>query len=209
MRICPQPVIWHQVFERLQAHAHRHACVPAHPPIPLILGGWAYSNDTEKLHRWEATVQWADKNGCSDLLKDIAEDQFYCVESPTTYTVGSMGGPMYREWDFQPRNKPDVEILDSLLKVLRSRWVEIAGPEISSITQPIQFDGAKARRLVVLAKSSATPPWGAWTKLASDENKRRSFTRLRASVNAAIAPHEVDHIDFQTQETLQLQPKKT
>lgn len=201
MRICPQPAIWYQVFERLQAHARSHACVPAQPPMPLILNGWAYSNDTDKLHRWESTVDWANKNGCAELLTGIAEGHFYCVDTPTTYTVGPMGGPMYRTWDFQPRNKPDALVLDSLLKTLISRWTEIAGPDISPITRPLQFDGTKARRLVVLAKPSATPPWGSWTQLAHDGEKRRTFTRFRAAVNAAIVPHEVDHIDFQVEQS--------
>lgn len=200
MRICPQPATWYQVFEALRAHARTHTCDPVEPPMPLILNGWAFSNDLDKLHRWEAMVEWANKNGCADLLKSIPEEQFYCVETPASYTVGPMGGPMYREWDFQPRTKPDALILDSILEKLKSHWPEIAGSQISGMTQPLRFDGSKARRLVVRAIASTIPPWGSWEDLAPDEGRRRSFTRLRAAVNAAIAPHEVDHIDFQVEE---------
>ena len=44
-------------------------------------------------------------------------------------------------------------------------------------------------------RKSKSTPWGTWTASASKDAKR-SFTRLRASINAAISPVEVDHIDF-------------
>jgi peptide subunit release factor RF-3 len=42
----------------------------------------------------------------------------------------------------------------------------------------------------------ATPPWRSWSHLSRIEAKRRTFTSFRASINAVIAPHKVDHIDF-------------
>lgn len=44
-------------------------------------------------------------------------------------------------------------------------------------------------------QDSYPPPWGSWLSLARG-GSRRAFTRFRAAVNAAIKPHEVDHIDF-------------
>ena len=52
----------------------------------------------EKIRRWEETVAWATSNGCADLTEVLNED-FYYVDEPTSYTVGPMGGPMYRAWD--------------------------------------------------------------------------------------------------------------
>jgi len=54
------------------------------PPKPLILAGWAYSNDIEKKKRWEETVDWATKNECQGLLKNIADEDFYFVTEPTS-----------------------------------------------------------------------------------------------------------------------------
>lgn len=196
IRICPQPAVWHDVFQRLAAFAKTRRCEPAEPPFPLILNGWAYSNDTDKLHRWEMTVGWAQRNGCENLVTSVAESDFYCVEQPTTYTVGPMGGPMYREWDFQTRTKPEDSVLASLMGLLKSKWHEIAGNRLAAITSPEEFAGSKARRLVIRAKWSELPPWGTWTELSYDEAKRRTFTTFREAVNTAIAPHEVDHIDF-------------
>jgi hypothetical protein len=141
-------------------------------------------------------MAWATQNGCSDFLSEIPAEQFYCVETPTSYVVGPMGGPMFRQWDSQSRTKPDDATLVRLMEILESRWTEVVGQDLAKATSPIGFTGAKARRLVVLADGSALPPWGTWTERAFDEEKRRSFTRLRAAINSAIAPHEVDHIDF-------------
>ncbi len=196
MRICPQPPIWNEIHKRLEAYAHQRDCIPSRPPIPLILNAWVYSNDLEKLCRWENTVDWAARNGCSELLLAIPEEEFYCAVSPTSYVVGPMGGPMYRAWDVQPRTRPQHELLARLLKKLKEGWADIAGEDLAKITLPLGFSGTKARRLIVQAEASAIPPWGTWTELSSDPAKRRLFTRLRAAINAAISPHEVDHIDF-------------
>ena len=59
---------WHDVFERLTRHARTRPCVPPFPPVPLILAGWAYSNDVEKMQRWEETVAWARDNGCPEII---------------------------------------------------------------------------------------------------------------------------------------------
>jgi hypothetical protein len=93
MKICPNPIPWNDVFTRLQAHASTYPCVPPMPPKPLILAGWAYSNDTEKLKRWEQTVSWADANGCPSLVV-VADKDFYLADNPTSYRIGPLGGPL-------------------------------------------------------------------------------------------------------------------
>lgn len=200
-RICPKPRPWHQAFERLVDYAQSHPCTPTDPPIPLILAGWAYSNDIEKMQRWEETVAWAEKNGCPDLVTGIPDEDFYFVEMPTRYAVGLLGGPMYRTWNFEAKNRPSSEQLAQSLTTLRSHWSEIVGHEIARITRPLAFTGAKARRLVVFALASATPPWGGWSCFSKKEAERRTFTQFRAAINKAIVPHEIDHIDFTTNES--------
>ena len=83
-------------------------------------------------------------------------------------------------------------------ETLKSKWAEVVGPELAHITRPLAFTGEKARRLLVFADGSASPPWGGWTYLSSIESERHTFTRFRTAVNDTIAPHEVDHIDFTT-----------
>ena len=82
-RICPNPMPWKEVFERLSGYAQSHNCIPPYPPKPLILAGWVYSSDTEKLIRWEAMISWAVNNGCSNLVEEIPDEDFYYVENLT------------------------------------------------------------------------------------------------------------------------------
>ena len=197
IRICPNPMPWHDVYERLTVYARTHRCVPSAPPGPLILAGWAYSNDMEKMRRWEETVTWATNNDCGDLVA-VPDTDFHCVDEPTSYSVGPLGGPMYCPWDFEAKERPGGERLSECLATLTSRWQDIAGPELSRSTLPLAFSGAKARRLLVQADPTVCPPWGSWLRLSAVESERRMFTGFRAAINRAIAPHEVDHIDFTT-----------
>jgi hypothetical protein len=199
-RICPNPMPWNEAYKRLTHFAETHDCIPQLPPKPLILAGWAYSNDIEKRSRWEETVVWADHNGYRELVSSIPDNEFYFVEEPTTYTVGPLGGPIFQPWDFESKDRPSAEVLEKTMEHLKAQWTEIAGKDISTITRPIAFTGNKARRLLVSAEVSSNPPWGGWTHLSSVEPERRTFTQFRASVNKAISPHEVDHIDFVTDE---------
>ena len=152
----------------------------------------------EKMQRWEDTVAWANSNGCLEFVTTISDNDFYFVSEPTSYTVGPAGGPMYRPWDFDTKLRPSSEEIARHFETLKSRWSEIVGLELAHITHPLAFTGGKARRLLVQAECSANPPWGGWAYLSPVEAERRTFTRLRAAVNNAIAPHEIDHIDFTT-----------
>lgn len=194
VRICPKPMV--RIFHELRKRAVTHPCTPPEPPTPLILSGWLLTNDIEKLERWKGTVAWAERNGCSGIVHGIADEDFYEVETSTTYEVGPTGGPLYRPWDFDERSRPADEDLRDALQALQSDWTRIVGQEIGVITRPLTFTGNKGRRLVVSYTEGAQPPWGSWSELSPVEDARRAFTRFRAAINQAIAPHEVDHIDF-------------
>lgn len=57
-----------------------------------------YSNDVEKMHRWEETAALATDNECIEVVTGIPDFDFYFVNEPTTYAIGPAGGPMYRLW---------------------------------------------------------------------------------------------------------------
>jgi hypothetical protein len=195
VRVCPMPSRWDEVYKELIKYSKQRLCSPPVPPIPLILGGWAYSNDEEKMERWRKTSNWAIENGCAELA-EIADKDFYKVENPTNYAVGPAGGPMYRPWDSETKPKCTSQETIQYLQLLRSRWSEIVGNKLAEATMPFALTGAKGRRLLVSANFDVSPPWGTWTSLSNDETQRSTFTSMRKAVNHAIQPHEVDHIDF-------------
>jgi hypothetical protein len=204
--VCPNPPRWNDVFKQLVQYAEAHPCNPGRPPAPLILAGWASSNDTEKIHRWRETVDWASANGCVGIVEGISVKEFYQVENPTSYSIGPMGGPCYRPWDFEAKVRPPGEELAKHLEHLSARWAEIAGAGLSAVTRPLTFTGKRARRLLVQAEGAAVPPWGGWSHRSPDEAKRRSFTHFRSAVNKVIEPHEVDHIDFNMEGAIEPDP---
>jgi hypothetical protein len=117
---------------------------------------------------------------------------FYFAKEPTNYTVGPMGGPMYRTWDFEEKSCPSSEQITQHMESLVSHWSEIVDNEIGIITHPLAFTGDKAHRLLAFAKDEFAPPWGGWSYLSKEESKRRTFTYFRAAINKAIAPHEME-----------------
>jgi hypothetical protein len=201
-RICPYLSRWNDIFNQLVEYAKVQPCHPSGPPEPLILRGWASSNDAEKMRRWRETVDWASANDCVGIVDGISDQDFYRVDEPTSYSVGPMGGPCYRPWDFEAKVRPPEDELGKHLEYLASQWAVVAGASLVTVTQPMAFTGKKARRLLVCADTTATPPWGGWMYRSPDEAKRRTFTQFRAAINKAISPHEVDHIEFATEKRL-------
>jgi hypothetical protein len=193
-RVCPKPSIWNDVYKRLRQVAATRPDLDE-PPVPLILAGWAYSNDVEKMDRWQRTIQWAKAAGCEEIVASLNPEDFRCVKVLTAYEVGPLYGPMYRPWDFERKERPtDAEIEEALQK-LNSQWLSIAG-SFAADTKPLCFSGDKARQLLVGVLGDARPPWGHWNKRSSVEEERRTFTTFRRAVNDAIKPMEVDHIVF-------------
>jgi hypothetical protein len=193
VNICPNPRRWHEIYERLRVVC-RDRKLPL-PPMPLILNGWAYSNDVQKAATWDATVRWAAENDVSDLLL-VDSGDWYCVEKPSVYEIGPLGGPMYLPWRLEPSTRPGREATENAIQLLKRNWATVAD-EIAQYTKPLRFTGRKMRRLLVsVACDAPLPPWGDWTQRANDES-RGAFTSFRKSVNQAIAPLEVDHIEFE------------
>lgn len=199
MRICPLPDAWERTHRKLVVvrDLQQSAGNELPPvPIPLVLAGWTYSNDLEKRRRWEEMKEWALNAGAWRFIDEVGEGEWYEVSTPSTYTLGPMGGPMYRSWESTPSKKVSPSQKGQWISLLSSKWNEIAGPSLSETTRPLRITGAKGKRLVVLVvEPSATPPWGDWDRLPMDE-RRISFREFRTRVNNALEPHVVDHVDF-------------
>lgn len=196
--ICPQPRIWSNIYTALLATWEEGGQVGAPPPKPLILGGWAYSNDIGKVDRWQSTLRWAADRKLELLIPLLSGADLYEVETPSDYDIGPGGGTMYLPWDFTAKQRPSDAACDVALRSLQRRWSDIAGESLARITHPSAFTGRRRRALTIRVLGPGTPPWGGGGWRSREEEKRRSFTRLRATINQEIAPHAVDHIRFET-----------
>jgi hypothetical protein len=199
MNICPIPLRWNEIYEALLS-ACKEKRIASSPPVPLILSGWVYSNDVEKAETWKATESWAQENGLTEHVV-VPEGDWYAVEHPYIGAVGPFGAPMYLPWKFKPEPIPSAANIEAALKRLIEAWGDVAG-ELNHCTRPYRITGAKARRLVVLVLPSASlPPWGDWKSLPKDDS-RRTFTKLRQAINRATAPLEIDHVEFEIEDSV-------
>jgi len=72
--ICPNPPEWAKLHSTATAAAEDGDTFPK----PLILAGWAFSNDAEKRQRWLETVEWLEARGLAGLIESEVEGAWYC-----------------------------------------------------------------------------------------------------------------------------------
>ncbi|WP_243544882.1 hypothetical protein [Pseudodesulfovibrio tunisiensis] len=75
--ICPKAMVWHKIHQKLNIAWERKGGEGERPPIPLILAGWAYSDDYEKAIRWRQTVEWAENNSLADIIPELTDEDWY------------------------------------------------------------------------------------------------------------------------------------
>lgn len=190
--ICPVPRIWHEIYVILEAHWINvlKKEVPA-PPKPLILGGWNFSNDYDKKDRWEQTINWVSVNNCKHLLPVLDESDKYYIREMSSWIPFQ-----YSNWNEVPRIRPTDSEIEAYLIAIKKAWPTILDPKFGLNTSPKKMTGKKARRLLVVYQKGYKPPWGSWEDHLANGLPSK-FTVLRKKVNEIIAPHEVDHIEFE------------
>jgi hypothetical protein len=181
-------------YQRLVRYCRCCGCTTL-PPRPIGLA-WDHSNDFNKLRRWELTIEWAERNGCTHILAEIFDYEFYVVSELSRDAYFRSEEVVHLPWTDDAKECPSPAELAKHLECLRAKWPTIVDEKIAQVTQPSNFMGRKARRLLVDVTGDALPPWGDWTSLSRVEDERRTFTRFRAAINELIKPHHVDHVDF-------------
>lgn len=190
--VCPMPGAWDRVYRELR---RVHAGLPdagRPPPVPLILAGWAYSSDADKQRRWQDTRRWAEERGLGHL---VPPDNSFPADARHEVPLDALHRPVWvphRRYESVPRLTGETRHL--VFATLVKAWSDVAGP-VASATRPLRLAGKKGCRLVVAADPAVAPPWGSWSRI--DPLRSRSFADLRRRLNVVVAPHMVDHIDFQ------------
>jgi hypothetical protein len=64
-RVCPIPKLWNELHE-IAVEADINDSTP--PPLPLILGGWFYSENSEKSKRLMELLHWTCQNNVGDVV---------------------------------------------------------------------------------------------------------------------------------------------
>lgn len=64
----PAPTAWARVHKALRKYSEVNTCNPPNPPAPLILAGWSFSTEKQKVERWMEFKLWAESNGCLELI---------------------------------------------------------------------------------------------------------------------------------------------
>lgn len=80
-RVCPQPKIWHQLWEMLPDR--KQVGAGWQPPLPLILAAWDETPALPKMVRLAEHIEWAHKHNIlpaiAAFLRDLREEDWYHV----------------------------------------------------------------------------------------------------------------------------------
>jgi hypothetical protein len=68
-RVCPQPMLWNRLWELLPDR--RKIGTGWEPPIPLILGAWWHTSDSEKRARFQEHLRWAFERGAIEKMAEF------------------------------------------------------------------------------------------------------------------------------------------
>jgi hypothetical protein len=78
-RVCPTPSRWHELWEMLPER--KRVGSGWEPPLPLILGAWNYTSDSEKAVRLREHIQWAADHGClpavGRFLRNLPDSEWH------------------------------------------------------------------------------------------------------------------------------------
>lgn len=188
--ISAQPNRWHEIYQSLIKFWESELGKKTIPPPPaLVLSGWTMSNDFDKKNQWKKTVDWAESNGCMNMIQLNEGDRYFTEE------MSSWRPFEYSNWDETVKTRPTTDEIQIHFETIKMNWATVLSHEFSSNTFPVGFSGKKLRRLVVRYRKGYLPPWGSWTNHLANGVPSK-FTELRKRVNELISPHVVDHIDF-------------
>lgn len=78
-RVCPSPTVWNELWELLPERTH--VGTGWQPSLPLILSGWWYSSNLDKMVRLREHLIWAADHGALDevdaFLRALPEDSWH------------------------------------------------------------------------------------------------------------------------------------
>ena len=68
-RVCLLPDLWNQLWKLLPNRRRQGG--GWEPPLPLILGAWGHTSDSEKRKRFHLHLRWASEHGALDTVASL------------------------------------------------------------------------------------------------------------------------------------------
>ena len=82
-RVCPEPGLWHNLWELLPER--RQIGAGWQPSLPLILAAWDHTSNLEKMLRLADHIEWAEKHGSlaevAAFLRNLTESKWHHLEA--------------------------------------------------------------------------------------------------------------------------------
>ena len=79
--ICPFPDVWAFIASELISFWKIKLNEAGPPPPYLILSGWNYSDDFDRMETWMNCIKWAEERNCTHLIPELPENNWYQKKS--------------------------------------------------------------------------------------------------------------------------------
>lgn len=196
--ICPAPSTWAQIASDLIRFWKVELNNVGPSPPYLVLSGWNYSDDYNKMNTWLNCIRWAEERDCSHLIPEIPENYWY--QKDILYGFRSLEENFINNKKFdkvskkltqeernlqfnaKPSKKLTKEERDHQFNLLKAKWAESFGDEYF----PKRLSGKKCKRLIVKSSKWKTHP------------QRNSHLKpiTITNVNNLLEGHTIYEIDF-------------
>lgn len=123
-RICPRPIVWHQLWQLLKERARERRTtgydiamgvdedratyrLRFEPPPPNILSSWWATSDVQKMETLRRQLFWAEQHGVLDVaevfLRGLAPEDWHREARPSTWSMSQIMEQEWRERVLQAR----------------------------------------------------------------------------------------------------------
>jgi hypothetical protein len=178
--ICPVPGFWAFIASELISFWKVNLKEAGPQPPYIILSGWNYSDDVDRMETWMNCIKWAEERNCTHLIPQIPENSWYQQETLSRFKSFEDFG-IYNKFH-KPSKKLTKEERVHHFNILRSKWVTNFGTDYF----PKRLTGKKCKRLIVKSNEIKT--------LQVNQNVQLNITV--SAVNQLMDGHTIYEIDF-------------
>ncbi len=178
--ICPFPGVWALIASELISYWKVDLNEAGPQPPYLILSGWNYSDDFNKMETWMNCIKWAEERNCTHLIPELPENNWYQQKSLNRFQSFEDFG-IYNKFH-KPSKKLTKEERAHQFNLLKTKWLTNFGADFF----PKRLTGKKSKRLIVRPNDTK--------KFQVNQNIQANLTV--SAVNQLLDGHTIYEIDF-------------